>query len=291
MLAAPVVGGEAEVEIAERTGDRDRAQRRLALERLDLGFELAEHAVDLLDLALAPVGPALVLGPECRLVARQQRGIEQPVGHRLVAQRHPAFAALAPQELAALVLAVEVFADHRRVEEVDALDRQHRDLADWIVLVDVGIGRDRRQRHVNHLDLLVELGLQRHHPDLSGVGRTRRVVELHLRHLGLLSVRPHARPVWGISVSLRRTLRATSISCCQVVPSIGTPFFSRSTLRARSGSPGASTSGTPACGLADFTQVMEASTSSSNISVPPLEAASMMIDSMLLMKSMPSLLL
>src|SRR5260221_9179799 len=45
VLAAPVAGGEAEVEIAERTGDRDRAQGRLALERLGLGLELVEHAV------------------------------------------------------------------------------------------------------------------------------------------------------------------------------------------------------------------------------------------------------
>src|SRR5258708_29318029 len=80
VLAAPVAGGEAEVEIAERTGDRDRAQGRLALERLGLGLELVEHAVDLLHLALAPVGPALVLGPERRLVARQNGGIEQAVG-------------------------------------------------------------------------------------------------------------------------------------------------------------------------------------------------------------------
>src|SRR6266851_9636767 len=70
VLAAPVGGGEAEVEIAQRAGDRDRAQGRLALERLGLGLELVEHAVDLLHLALAPVGPALVLGPERRLVAR-----------------------------------------------------------------------------------------------------------------------------------------------------------------------------------------------------------------------------
>ena len=71
-------------------------------------------------------------------------------------------------------------------------------------------------------------------------------------------------------MSFSRTLRATSSSCCQVVVSIGTPFFSRSTRRARSGSPGASTSATPGCGLADFTQVMKVSTSSSNIAVPPI---------------------
>ena len=95
----------------------------------------------------------------------------------------------------------------------------------------------------------------------------------------------------GISGSLRRTLRATSISCCQVVVSIGTPFFSRSARRARSGSPGASTSATPACGLADFTQLMKVSTSSSKSSVLPIAAGSMMTDSMLLMMSWPSFLM
>jgi len=37
-------------------------------------------------------------------------------------------------------------------------------------------------------------------------------------------------------------------------PELGTPFFSRSARRCRSGSPGASTSATPACGPANFTQ-------------------------------------
>src|SRR5260370_32942763 len=66
MLAAPIGGGEAEVEIAERAGDRARAQGRLALERLGLGLELAEHAFDLLHRARAPSDPALVLGPDAR---------------------------------------------------------------------------------------------------------------------------------------------------------------------------------------------------------------------------------
>jgi hypothetical protein len=68
------------------------------------------------------------------------------------------------------VLVVEVLADHRRVEEIHALDRQRRDLADGIVLVDIGVGLHRRQRHVDHVDLLVELGLERQHPDLAGIG-------------------------------------------------------------------------------------------------------------------------
>src|SRR5258708_27816469 len=133
-LGAPVVIAKAEVEIAQRATDRDRAQGRLALERLGLGLELVEHAVDLLDLALGPVGPALVLGPEEALVARQQRRIEQAVAHPLQAQRHPALAALARQELAALMLAVEIFADYRRGEEVHALDRQGRDLPARVLL-------------------------------------------------------------------------------------------------------------------------------------------------------------
>src|SRR5207248_8733472 len=95
MLAAPVVGGEAKVEVAERTGDRDGAQGWLTLERLGLGLELVEHAVDFLHLALAPVAPALVVGAQRALVARQDRRIHEAVGHRLLAERHPAIAALA----------------------------------------------------------------------------------------------------------------------------------------------------------------------------------------------------
>src|SRR5215475_4855674 len=71
MLAAPVAGGKAEVEVAERAGNGDRAQSRLALERLGLGLELAKDAIDLLHLPLDPVAPALVLWPERALVARQ----------------------------------------------------------------------------------------------------------------------------------------------------------------------------------------------------------------------------
>ena len=72
---------------------------------------------------------ALVLGPERALIARQDRGIEEPVGHRLKPERHPSLTALARNELAASVLAVELLADHRRIEEVHTLDRERRDLA------------------------------------------------------------------------------------------------------------------------------------------------------------------
>src|SRR5476651_1243430 len=296
MLGPPVEAREAEVEIAERADHRDGADRGLALERLGLGLELDQHAIDLLDLALAPVGPALVLGPQEALVARQQRGIEQAVGHRLLAQRHPAVAALAWEELAALVLGIEIFADHRRVEEIHTLDRQRRDLANRVVLVDVGVGRDGRKHDAHHLHLLVEPGLDCKNPDLARIGRGGRVVELHLGHgrspqfLSLGRPPLHAEATCGISVSFSRTLRATSISCCQVVESIGTPFCSRSSLRARSGSPGVSTSATPGRGLADFTQVMKVSTSSSKNSVPPIDSGSMMIDSMLFTMSVPSLI-
>src|SRR5581483_3086685 len=290
MFTAPIVMRETVVEVTECADHRDRADRELALQRLGLRLELVEAAVDLLHLALDPVAPALVLRPQEGLVAGQDRGIEQTVGHGLKAQCYPAIAALARQQPTALVLAVEIFADHRRVEEIHALDREHRDLADGIVLVDVGVGRDRRQRDVHHLDLLVELGLERGDPDLACVGRGRRVVELHLGH----RLSPQAAAVeliWGISVSFSRTLRATSISCCHVVVSMGMPFFCRSARRMRSGSPGASTSLTPGWGLADLTQVMKVSTSSSNSALPPIASGSMMIDSMLLMMSVPSFLM
>src|SRR5205807_284466 len=98
--------GETEVEIAECADDRDGADGEPALERLGLVLELAERAVDLFHLALDPFAPALVLGPQETLVARQQGGIEQAIGHRLEAQRHPALATFAREQLAALVTAV-----------------------------------------------------------------------------------------------------------------------------------------------------------------------------------------
>jgi hypothetical protein len=51
------------------------------------------------------------LRPESALVARQDRGIEEAVGHRLKPESHPPLAALARKELATSVLAVEVLAD------------------------------------------------------------------------------------------------------------------------------------------------------------------------------------
>ena len=43
-----------------------------------LGFELIERAVDLLLLALGPLGPSLVVGPQSIFVTRQYRGVERP---------------------------------------------------------------------------------------------------------------------------------------------------------------------------------------------------------------------
>src|SRR5580704_3561888 len=95
------IGGGVALRLRTQAGDRDGADCGLALQRFGLGLELGEHALDLLGLAPDPVRPALVLGPERALVARQDRGIEEPVGHRLQPERHPALAALARQELAA----------------------------------------------------------------------------------------------------------------------------------------------------------------------------------------------
>src|SRR5437879_5453831 len=71
-LGAPIVGGKAKIEVTQRAGDRHAADSELALERLGLGLELGQRAVDFLHLAVAPVGPALVLGPQIILIARQQ---------------------------------------------------------------------------------------------------------------------------------------------------------------------------------------------------------------------------
>src|SRR5690349_9364198 len=76
MLGPPIEGREAEVEIAQRAGHRNGADGGLALQSLGLGLELAQHALDLLHLALAPVGPASFLRAQEAFVAGEQSGIE-----------------------------------------------------------------------------------------------------------------------------------------------------------------------------------------------------------------------
>jgi hypothetical protein len=59
-----------------------------------------------------------------------------------------------------------------------------RQLDDGIVLFDVGVGRDRRDRDVHYLHLAVEPSLHRHHPDFAGVGRVCRdgLIPLSSKH-------------------------------------------------------------------------------------------------------------
>src|SRR6185437_15093579 len=171
MRGAPVHCREAEVEIAQRAGDRDGADRGFAFQRVGLGLELGEHVLDLLGLALSPVGPALVLGPGRALIARQDRGIEEPVGHRLKPERHPSLTALARNELAASVLAVELLADHRRIEEVHTLDRERRDLAMGLCSTTSVLGTTGETVTFTISMLRSSLVSIATNPDLAGVGR------------------------------------------------------------------------------------------------------------------------
>ena len=144
---------------------------RLALE----GVERARH---LGLLALDPVRPAARLGPQQHLVAGEDAGIEDAIALGLPAERGPARRPGRGEHLRPAVQAVEVFADHPRIEQRQAVvGHQARHLAERVVAADVGIGCDRAHLARGQLQLFLLPGLDRHRHDLAHIGRRIRVVQ------------------------------------------------------------------------------------------------------------------
>ncbi len=131
-------------------------------------------------LALDPLRPAALLGPQEGLVAGQHRGIEDAVALGLAAKRLPARRPGAGKHLRPVVQAVQILADHARVVEHGAVvGDQAGDLAERIVPVEVGVGLDRRHLALDQLEPVAQPGLDRHRHDLAHVRRGDVVVELH----------------------------------------------------------------------------------------------------------------
>jgi len=78
MVRAPSAA-EAEIEIAERAGERDLADIRRAVERGRCRFQMAQSAHDLVGLMVEPFALMLLRRPEPALVDLQDRGIEHAV--------------------------------------------------------------------------------------------------------------------------------------------------------------------------------------------------------------------
>ena len=124
----------AEIEIAERAGERQVAVVRACSPSRWRLLQMVEGPVDLALLAFHPGRVPLVLGPEALLVDEQQRRIQDAVAERAQRQRLDAFHAALGKQHRRWRQAVEVLADHVAVEDGRAaVDHQRGDFrrADW----------------------------------------------------------------------------------------------------------------------------------------------------------------
>src|SRR3954447_21785895 len=115
MAVAPAILREAEIEIAEGAAGGDAADRARA--RQILALQRGEALMRLVHLSLGPAGKAFLLRPRRDLVAAQDQRVEDAVAQRLLAQGRPTRLAGSREHLAATGEAVEVLADHRRIEQ------------------------------------------------------------------------------------------------------------------------------------------------------------------------------
>ncbi len=195
---APMVLGETEVELADGADDggvayaegRGRQPARFPLESgkacPELPVEGGGHDV------VGALRPHL-------LVAPQEQDVGHAVAQRLPAQLAKARSAALGQHTRAGMQRVEIFADHRRVEEAGAVvEHQRRDLAERVVLQHVlvrfgGVGHHRALA----LHTVEQARFVQHDHDLSDERRARRPVQLH----GTRSSRnsPSARALGGYS--------------------------------------------------------------------------------------------
>src|SRR6185437_8877339 len=106
---APALARKAQIQIAQRTGDGNRADIEHAFEFLTL--ERIESGTNLQQLPVGPRLPAQLLGAYRFLVPGQYRGIHDAVGDGLAAQRCPARGTHRRKNAIAARERIEVFAD------------------------------------------------------------------------------------------------------------------------------------------------------------------------------------
>ena len=67
---------------------------------------------------------------------------------------------------------IQIFRDDPGIEQVEPIvGHQCRDLAQWIVFIDLIVGRRRRDRDVDFLDLGIEATFTNRNPDFANEGR------------------------------------------------------------------------------------------------------------------------
>src|SRR5581483_2135859 len=136
MAGAPATV-EAEIAIAERTGERDVADVGRAAELRRRRFERRKPARYLAGLVVEPLGFVGFRLAPARLVHRQDRRIENAVAQRLQAQGGEPRHRIARHDFAAASAMIEIFQDDARVVPgVAVLAEQRRNLAERILLPD-----------------------------------------------------------------------------------------------------------------------------------------------------------
>src|SRR5262245_54937598 len=192
MARPPRLVGVAEVEVAQRAADGDLADRVEVAERGRLLLELDDCARHLALLERNVVLATLVLR-EGELSPAGLRRIEDAVGQRLLGQRLPARRTRHREEFWRRTDRIEVFADHRAVEEASAVVSNERGhLGESVVLQELRIGGT----DLHPLDLLVDAPLDGAGRDLAHIRAGGRIGEFH-RYL------PPRTVVWGVMLAAR----------------------------------------------------------------------------------------
>src|SRR5581483_7680706 len=166
---SPTLAREAQIEVAQCTGDRDRADIERTVEILPLqGIETGTY---LEQLSIDPALPPQLLRTGSFLISHQHGGVHDAVGKCLTTERRPARGPRGGEDTIAARERVEILADDRRVIERGAIvGDERRDLADRIAGAQRLVRIYRSQRDADQLDCSVEPELVRGDADLAHVG-------------------------------------------------------------------------------------------------------------------------
>ena len=150
---APSVVEGAEIQVVEGAGRRDRTDVHRLAEALRLVFESVDRPPELAPLAVHPIRPPVLRRTEDLLVAAKDRRVEESVRERLAAKRGPPIRPGRGEQPGAVVQRVEILADDPGIEERGAVvEDEGGDLAERILPVEIGVGRDRGERDGGDLD-------------------------------------------------------------------------------------------------------------------------------------------
>ena len=151
-------------------------------ERIHFGFHRVDGCDHLPLLSRHPLGPTHRFGSHRDFIAEKNRGIHQSVSKRLTTQRGPFRRARRGKESGRSRKLIEIFADHRRIEERRSIvHHQRRNLGQRIAARELCIARDRRHRRRLLDDSIAKTQLGDQHRCLAAKRRGGGDVKFHHR--------------------------------------------------------------------------------------------------------------